>query len=195
MQPTLEQEGLLDYVDDELPILHHRYPAVTFPPGAALAGHTAAVLAPPGTRRIDTNLRAGPDLVHVTGARIVGTDSHADDVLELPSVRQRPARLTAGPSRSLPVVAGELLSLLALLALSALLCAVAIRERRVARGSAGAAQDSAGAAPQDPTNVAHGRAGGAPHDSTNAEHDPMGAARGSPAPHAARQHRASRIRP
>ncbi len=172
MQPTLEQEGLLDYVDDELPILHHRYPAVRFPPGAALAGHTAAVLAPPGVRRIDTNLRAGPDLVHVTGARIVGTDSHADDVLELTSVQQRPARITAGPSRTLPVVAGELLSLLALLALGALLCAVAIRERRVARGSVNAA-----------------------HDPVNATHHPAGAARGSPAPHTARRHRASRMRP
>lgn len=133
MQPTLEREGLLDYVDDELPILRSRYPEVTFAPAAALAGRTARVLAPPGARRIDTNLRAGPDLIHVTGARIVGTDSHADDVLELSPVPKRSTIVTAGASSTLPVRAGALVSVLALLALLAVLCAAAIRGRRAGR--------------------------------------------------------------
>jgi hypothetical protein len=79
---------------------------------------------------VASNLRAGPDFVHLQGARIVGTDAQADDVLELTGARDRPAdgtRLTVSTAKSLPIVAGRLLSLTALAVLVATLGAVALR--------------------------------------------------------------------
>jgi hypothetical protein len=131
LKPTFEQEGLLNYVDDRLPVLRKRLPRVEFPPGSA-AGDPISVIvrAAPG-RRVDTNIRSGPDLVHITGARIVGVDAEADDVLEV-SRPGRPSgqvasnrrgagtttRISVGPAEHLPIILGRVLSVLALLVLA-----------------------------------------------------------------------------
>ena len=94
--PAFAQEGLLDYVDDELPILPDPPTHVEFPDSPA-PGERIQAPAPPGAgRRVDSNLRAAPALLDIQGARIVGTDSHADDVLEV----DPPAREGGAAGRS-----------------------------------------------------------------------------------------------
>jgi hypothetical protein len=83
MSPIFAREGLLDYVDDDLPILRQTLPHANFALTAATAARATVTVDLRRGRRVDTNLRAIPSLVHVTGARIVGTDSSADDVLEV----------------------------------------------------------------------------------------------------------------
>jgi hypothetical protein len=149
LKPTYEQEGLLNYVDDRLPILRGRLPRMVFPvsstPGARISALTRLA---PG-QRVDTNIRSGPDLVHVSGGRIVGTDSEADDVLEIgsPGPGRRPRRsvryregdsavaasISVGPSLTLPVVLGRLLSALGVLMLALELVVPFVRRRRDTR--------------------------------------------------------------
>jgi hypothetical protein len=142
--PKYEEEGLLDYVDSSVEYDPSRLPEVDFHPHDE---HASVVVHQPPGQRIDTNIRAGPDLVRVTGARIVGDDSKADNVLEISS-SGGPARRDAGrrdspsttsetisvsPAESLPVVLGRVLTLLSLVVLSVELVVVAVRGRR-ARG-------------------------------------------------------------
>jgi hypothetical protein len=166
--PVFEQEGLLDYVDDSLPILRTPLPRIDFPPSTAHGGDAVAFADPRRGRRFDSNLRAAPGLVHVSGARIVATDAQADDVLEVDAPADPPrreatrdsprreatrdvprqgatqnlppsavsARIAISPSRSLPVRAGRLLTLLALAILAAELGLSAIRRRTAAKSSA-----------------------------------------------------------
>ncbi len=142
--PTFEQEGLLNYVDDELPILRKPLPRLRFAPGHAPGERLVAHVPAGAGTRVDSNLRAGPDFVHVQGARIVGTDAQANDVLELIGAR-RPqngrsraaaptTRVAVSAAKSLPIVAGRYLSLLALLTLAVELGALAIRDARRRRG-------------------------------------------------------------
>jgi hypothetical protein len=130
--PIYEQEGLLDYVDDRLPIVRARLPRVDFPPSSALGARATVAIDPPRGRRVDTNLRAAPGLVAIGGARIVATDAQADDVLEVDPATRTPrapdmtarapvrtdVRVTVGPAGSLPIVAGRVLTGLALLVLA-----------------------------------------------------------------------------
>ncbi|HVR04465.1 MAG TPA: hypothetical protein VMS02_00375 [Solirubrobacteraceae bacterium] len=139
LAPVFEQEGLLDYVDDNLPIWRRTLPQVTFPPGA-LRGESATevVRAAPGGL-VDSNLRAGPDLVHVTGARIVATDAQADDVLRID--RQQgdaagPATVSIAPAHTLPIVLGGALSVLGLLALALQFLRIPLLHLRPVRQSA-----------------------------------------------------------
>lgn len=130
--PIYEQEGLLDYVDNRLPIVRTPLPQVAFPPSTARGARAVTLAHPPRGRRIDTNLRAGPNLVHITGARIVATDAQADDVLELPPAASpsRSARVTVVAADGPPIVAGRVLSRLALIVLAGELAWIARRRAR-----------------------------------------------------------------
>ncbi len=141
LDPIYEEEGLLDYVDDSLHYNPSKLSEVDFHPRgehASVAVHLAR------GRRIDTNLRADPNLVHVTGARIVGDDTHADDVLEIdpakpaakqgavtPSQRRSSATeiISVSPADSLPVVLGRALTVLAAIVLALQLVVAAMRDR------------------------------------------------------------------
>jgi hypothetical protein len=130
LEPTYEQEGLLDYVDDRLPVLRRPLPRVAFAVRSAPGGRSSVVVHEPAGRLVDTNIRSTPDLLHVTGARIVGTDSEADDVLEV----GRGGRISIGPANTLPVVLGRWLSGIAILVLALELLWPALRRLRPAAG-------------------------------------------------------------
>jgi hypothetical protein len=96
-----------------------------------------------------TNIGGGPELVHVTGAKIVGITPTRDDVIEIgrgvrESRRTSVARggaqwsevISLSPATGVPVVAGRLLSLAAIAVLAGQLLALAIRRLRAA-GRAG----------------------------------------------------------
>jgi hypothetical protein len=147
LTPVFEQEGLLNYVDDDLPILPAPLPRIDFPPSTARGGNASELVDLRRGRRFDTNLRSGPGLIQIGGARIVGTDAQADDVLEVDTPRDpsrrsaardlqptaTSARIAVGPPKSLPVVAGRLLSLVALAVLAAELGTIAVRRRAAKR--------------------------------------------------------------
>jgi hypothetical protein len=105
---------------------------------------------PPGTL-VYTNIGGGPELVHVTGARIVGITPTRDDVIEIghgvrESKRVASGRrgaqwrevISLGPAAGAPVVIGRWLSLAAIVVLAAQLLALAMR--RVRAGGRSSAQ-------------------------------------------------------
>jgi hypothetical protein len=141
--PVYEEEGLLDYVDDKLPIMRKSLPRVTFPPSSVQENRASKVIHEPPGQLVDSNLRSAPSLVHITGARIVATDAEADDVLEINSYID-PARsgqaptntagapapaetISVSPSNTFPVIAGRLLSVIGIAALALQLAVPAAR--------------------------------------------------------------------
>lgn len=132
--PVYEQEGLLDYVDDQLPILQTPLPHVDFPPSTAHGTRAVALSRLPAGSRVDTNLRASPDLLDISGARVIGTDSQADDVLELapaPSASTASGEhIAVAAAERPPIVLGRILTLLAVVVLAAELGAIAARQWR-----------------------------------------------------------------
>lgn len=144
--PTFEQEGLLNYVDDELPIMRKPLPQIRFPAGRAPGGRLVARVPAGAGLRVDSNLRAGPDFVDLEGARIVGTDAQANDVLELtgagrpgvggPPVAAGAPRVAVSAAENLPIVAGRYLSLVALAVLATELGVLVLRAARGGRPTA-----------------------------------------------------------
>jgi hypothetical protein len=137
--PLPERFGQFDYVDSLLPEYEEPSSLVYFPPSTAPNRLVSAVVRVPPDRLVATNIRGGPDLVSVTGATIVGVDTHLDDVLELPPtslshdastssthVTPPTATISVGPAEPLPVVAGRAISLIALAFLAAELGLLAI---------------------------------------------------------------------
>jgi hypothetical protein len=138
LEPTFEREGLLDYVDDSAHVIRAHLPQVSFPPESVHDNRASIVVHETPGQRVDTNIRSGPELVHVSGARIVGADLEANDVLEIGSAtgasnragasvggsaragadRTRAAiateRISVTQADSVPIVAGRLLTGLAL---------------------------------------------------------------------------------
>jgi hypothetical protein len=114
-------------------------PRIAFPP-RLVGGDRLMVTTPlsPG-QRADTNLMVMPALVHVEGARIVGEhtmppDGSVDRRLAVLQVDRDAApgaaRITVRPAHPLPVVAGEILSLLGGLGLLANFVVLLVRRRR-----------------------------------------------------------------
>lgn len=144
LEPLPEKFGQFDYLDfrlrpregaDEAAL-----PLVSFPLStAAGAGSVSETVLVPPARLVATNIRGGPDLVEVRGARIASLDSELDDVLEVapdtgprggasrPAARAYTATITVGPADRPPVLAGRLISLVALAVLLAQLGWVAAR--------------------------------------------------------------------
>jgi hypothetical protein len=145
LTPPPEELGRFDYVDNRLhELADQNLPLVEFPLATIERRGSASALVrvPPGGL-VDTNIRGGPDLVKVTGARIVGLDAQIDDVLEVTgrssvapgvpaagaSAAPRIARISVGPADRLPVLAGRVLSLVAIAVLVGELGLIAARDR------------------------------------------------------------------
>jgi hypothetical protein len=140
LRPPPERFGQFDYLDyrlaqHELPVQTERQlPLVLFPASSIVSnGSASQVIEVPPSRLVATNIRGGPDLVEVRGARIVGLDAQNDDVLEV--ANRGTATVSVGAADHLPIVAGRLISLIALgilLAQLGWLAARAVRARRPA---------------------------------------------------------------
>jgi hypothetical protein len=132
MTPTFEREGLVNYVDNRLRLFKTHLPHLTFPPESVHNDRSAILVQATPGQLVDSNLRSPPEFVHVSGAKIVGVDLEANDVLEIgagagvtPHARvgsgHAPlpvARITVSSADSLPILAGRLLTLLALAVLA-----------------------------------------------------------------------------
>jgi hypothetical protein len=147
--PGPREEGWSDYVDASLPLVPRlaRIPEIYFPPTALRDDRASMVVHLEPGRAVYSNIGGGPELVHVSGARIVGRDPEGDDVLQIgPSIAgskgisgSRGASgptevVSVSPASGLPVVLGRLLTLAAIAFLAAELLALAVR-RAGARGS------------------------------------------------------------
>jgi hypothetical protein len=155
--PSPTEAGFEDYADAALPVLRNangQWPEVDFPIAGARSEHVSVLVHLPPGSLIDTNLGAGPELIHVTGATIVGRTPVNNDVLRLGSSggvaavggaggsSGRSETLTVRPARGLPVVLGRLLSIAAAICLVTMLAVVAlhdIRARVATRAHAGQA--------------------------------------------------------
>lgn len=145
LRPIYEQEGLLDYVDDDAPVIKARLPRLTFPPLSIHDDSVSALVRYRPGQRLDTNIRSAAEFVRVGGARIVGADPEADDVLEVDPSRSGSAeapstattrRITVSQASGAPIVIGRLLTALALVTLALELSLLAARTRRNRRGRA-----------------------------------------------------------
>jgi hypothetical protein len=142
-------EVLADYLDGMLPAIAVRGGSsreVDFPPNAVHDNRTSMVVHLAAGELVDTNISADPDLVRVTGARIVGVDAAGSDVLEIlrdggPSTVALRGRHAPTPTETislstadtLPVVLGRVLTFIAVIVLVLELLAPPLR-RRMIRG-------------------------------------------------------------
>jgi hypothetical protein len=144
--------ALEDYDDIDRPSLEEiktRPPGVTFPPTAVSHDHVSEIVHLPPGDLANSNVAGGPELVHVTGARIVGLDVEGNDVLE---IDRRPGdasrrndhlpteTLSLSVAQTLPVVLGRLLTLIAVAVLAtefAVLVARRVTPARTARRAIG----------------------------------------------------------
>jgi hypothetical protein len=130
-------ERLNDYIDvHDLPIMggSELRPEVDFPPATVHGNRVSRVVSLPARQQVDTNLGGGPDLVHVTGARVVGVNKRtANYVLEIAPHAGATETISLSPADSLPVVLGRLLTLIAVIVLAVELVAIAVGRRRAGR--------------------------------------------------------------
>jgi hypothetical protein len=138
LTPVPERFAQFDYLDYRLREYDMAMPLVRFPLSIVKSGGASAVVRVPPDRLLATNIRSGPDLIRVSGAAIVGVDRHLDDVLEVPktaavagdaSARPMPpaVTITVAPAARAPVVAGRVISLIALVVLAGTLAMLAVR--------------------------------------------------------------------
>jgi hypothetical protein len=141
LKPTFEQEGLLNYVDNHLKVVKTHLPHLRFPPESVHGDRTTiSVHAAPG-QLVDSNIRSGPQLLTIHGAKVVGVDLEADDVLEIgagpgviPRANASPehtppptATISVSTGNSLPILAGRLLTGLAIATLAITLLWLAVQ--------------------------------------------------------------------
>jgi hypothetical protein len=145
-ETALPGETLVNYIDiDPPPVASGELPKVTFSPASVHDDRISATVHLAPGQLVDTNLQGGPNLVHVTGATIVGLDPEGYSVLEVAArgastagaahrggATAAEATISLSPADSPPVVAGRLLSLAAAIVLGAGLIALTIRGRRAA---------------------------------------------------------------
>lgn len=149
-KPPPAVEGLSDYLDIDLPQLadSNGQPArIEFPPAAIRRDRVSEVVHLRPERLYYTNLAGGPNLVHVTGASIVGIDPEGTDVIRLDpapgggaGASARAASLgdasrwtetiSVNQADSSPVVLGRLLTLAATIALILGFAVLVVRGRR-----------------------------------------------------------------
>jgi hypothetical protein len=143
LQMRFYQRPLSDYADASLPHLDGagNLPRVVFPPSTAHDDHASTVVHLPPGQLVDSNVGGGPELVKVTGARIVGIDPTFDDVLEVGA--NTGGRTGGAPTETIslstaegaPIVVGRLLTLAAALALLGQFAALGIRRVRGGRSA------------------------------------------------------------
>lgn len=134
---------LTDYTDAALPHLEDQgeHPAeVVFPAASIHDDRISEVVHLRPGQLVYSNIGGGPELVHVSGAKVVGVDPSYNDVLEIgPSIRgsksasSRSSRsagtevITVSTANGLPVVLGRLLSLFGVFFLLAVFAVLAVR--------------------------------------------------------------------
>ncbi len=128
------------YADARLPLRDRNgsLGIITFPASAVHGDHVSGVVDLPPGQLFDSNIGGGPELVKVTGARIVGIDPGFNDVLEIAPGTRRGSRATAetisvSTADGFPIVAGRLLTFAAILILIAQLALIAVRGIRAWR--------------------------------------------------------------
>jgi hypothetical protein len=136
---------LTDYTDGSLPhfIDRDKPIEVNFPAAAIHGDRISKVVHLRPGELVYTNIGGGPELVRVSGAKIVGVDPADNDVLEIgPSIREsRPTEvITLSTAGGLPVVLGRVLSLLGVILLVGVFVALAIRRRAAPPPGDGAAR-------------------------------------------------------
>jgi hypothetical protein len=150
-ETVITEVPLVDYTDSALPRLNYgglpgTKPVVIDFPTTSVPGDPISVVTHllPGQLAY-TNLEGGPNLVHITGAKIVGIDSQRDSVIAIEASPQAaraaskhptsvassvPSEtITLSPANTLPVVAGRLLSVLGAILLALELGVLALRRR------------------------------------------------------------------
>jgi hypothetical protein len=144
-KPGPREEGLNDYTDADLTTLvgaHRRPPEVIFPAASVHDDRASQVVHIRPGQAVYTNIGAGPELVHVSGAKIVGGNPEGNDVLEIgPSVARPHAAhgsrwtevITVSTASGWPIVVGRLVSLGALLFLIGELLVLSVRSVRLRR--------------------------------------------------------------
>lgn len=142
-EPPSLTERLYDYADSELPSYSARGrspAAIAFPADEIHDEHITKVVHMTPHQLVYTNIGGGPELVHVTGAKIVGLSPEGLDVLEIdPSARpssdgSTPTEvISLSSADSLPVGIGRVLSLLGILSLVSVFALLVLRSRRNAR--------------------------------------------------------------
>jgi len=141
-----------DYTDAALPRMaappDTRPGEVFFPPSAIHDDRVSVLVHLHPGQLVYSNLQAPPYLVHVSGARIVGIDPGAYDVLEISprpgatasaekgrrSTASSTERVSVSPAGSLPVVLGRWISAFAALALAVGFALLILRRRRAPPG-------------------------------------------------------------
>jgi hypothetical protein len=126
----------VDYADASLPLLDREglLPVVRFPPPVNGSSESQIVYMAPG-ELVDSNIGGGPELVHVTGARIVGVSPDLTDILEIGKGNGRSKRgvsaelISLSTADGLPIMVGRLVTVAALLTLVGEFALVAIRRR------------------------------------------------------------------
>jgi hypothetical protein len=131
--------GTQDYVDARVPV-QTPDPAMTvvrFSPTQAEREDRAdaTVNAQPGEIVI-ANLKAFPELIHISGARLFARDDYGDAFLEIAAdAEPGAARIVVTTAHPWPVMVGRLLTLLGLLGLTGLGATLLVRARRTRRTS------------------------------------------------------------
>ncbi len=140
--------GQGDYLDASLPSLQDPYgaPIVRFPPTAVHDERVSRVVHLQPHQWVYTNIGGGPELVHVSGARIVGRETGGHDVLEIgqsTGARRHGGRearptevITVSAANGTIVVLGRVLSLVGIVSLLGVFAVLLVRYRRAARRSA-----------------------------------------------------------
>jgi len=152
-KPSPREAGTFDYGDAGLTefLVRKGQPVeVDFPIAAVHDDRVAKTVHLPPGQLVYTNIGGGPELVHVTGARIVGITPTRDDVIEIGRGVRESRRASSGrrgtqwsevislsPATGAPVVVGRFLSLAAIAVLGGQLSILAIR-RMQARGRSSA---------------------------------------------------------
>lgn len=128
-QPGPTEAARTDYADANLPLLedHSGQPVqVNFPVASVRDERVSKVVHLRPGSSVYSDIGTGPELVHVTGAKIIGIDPYGNDVLEIgPSTgaaRTPTGRVTSpwtevisvGPANGLPIVLGRWLSVAAI---------------------------------------------------------------------------------
>ncbi|HEX5853581.1 MAG TPA: hypothetical protein VFY36_10865 [Solirubrobacteraceae bacterium] len=149
LKPLLPAGGanrqLLDFYYVGAPTLSHSGKAanVYFPPTAVHGDRASVTVRLRPGEFVTSNVASGPELVHITGARIVGVSQDGNDVLQIDpeprraaTARKRQAAswktISLSPAHPLPVVLGRLLTLIGVVALAGRLIALAAFRRRPA---------------------------------------------------------------
>jgi hypothetical protein len=124
-----------DFQDVSAPVLSgRRLPAIDIPPEAIHHDRVAFQTRLASGSLLATNIGAGSYLVHVTGAKPVATDAATGDMVL--RVGSADGTITVSAGRSLPIVLGRVLSLLAIAVLGAELLVLSARRLRRPRARA-----------------------------------------------------------